>query len=109
MSSLEFRRCPSCHTIGAWQGSRAQGFVERRVLTYLGFSAWRCTKCRQRIVAFGDQRQMPNPVATKNRRARVQSTNASASRVSPQDDRDFRNLIAKLKRSEEELEGDDSR
>lgn len=101
MSSLDFKRCRSCHTVGTWQPSQARSFIETRVLTLFGISPFRCGTCRRRIMVFGNRRHMSSHRGVSHDSAPVAS-------IPPQEDEDFQRLIAELRRSEKTLEENNS-
>ncbi len=109
MSSLELKQCPSCQSIGNWRRSRLQGFVEKKILANLGFSPFRCETCGHRVIIVGDVRTVPSHRHNGNPRDTVPSHSAPSASAPPQEDEDFLQLITELKRSEKELEGDESR
>ncbi len=105
MNSLEYKQCPACKTVGNWRPSHARGLIEQKLFPLLRCNPYRCTICRRRAVVFGDRQPMPGS-ETKIPGGREPSRGASPAR---QDDEEFRQLIAELRRSEESMEQDEPR
>ncbi len=106
MSPFELKRCPACHTVGKWRPSHARGFIELQILSRLGFRPLRCGACRRRLVVFG--RRWPSFTEPARSEHRTPSKTAPAG-APPQDDEDFRQLVAALRRSEETMEDGEPR
>ncbi len=97
MSPSHPRPCPACRSEAGYRPLPAKGFWERRILARLGVKPYRCSACGCKLF----RKRSPKGAVGSLRRGQPRpETLASFDSPSPEDDRDFEQVIREMAEAE---------
>ena len=94
--------CPFCKQKDVSR-TRGKGFLEESVFPLIKLRPYRCRLCRRRFYRFSLENGIKRPKGV--RKKKTPTTEQAADAFSPSDEKEFRELIARIRESENRLFG----